>query len=227
MHGLRPSRRTVVRFVLRSIAVAAAVSLTVSLSEHPSKSAFTASTAAGGNQVTASVDFCGTHAPDVVTADADTSVAQARDDSTAWNLTSVYVWAKNSDSVRALVSFALPPRPTGCTLTGASLQLYNSAPQSGRTVEVWRLAPATPWTESWVRWGTIPATAGSAVTNGLTTSTVGWQSWPVLSLVTAQYANGNNGFLLKDSNETGVGSTMQTYSSREGAQPPKLTLTWG
>jgi hypothetical protein len=48
MRSLRPSRRTVVRLVLRSVAVAAAVSLTVALAEHPSQSAFRAATGTGG-----------------------------------------------------------------------------------------------------------------------------------------------------------------------------------
>ena len=43
--------------------------------------------------VTASADFCESAAPSVVTATADMSVPQARDDSTAWNLTSICVWA--------------------------------------------------------------------------------------------------------------------------------------
>jgi hypothetical protein len=223
--GIRPSRRAVVRFGLRAIAVAGAVVLTAALAQQPSRSAFSAVTGTSGSSVTAAAEFCG-QPPSVVTATADTSVAQARDDSTAWNLTSLYVWAKNNDNVRALVRFSLPSRPTGCVLTAATLQVYNAVPVSGRVIEVWRMDPATPWTEAAVRWATTPPTAGSAVTS-TTTSTVGFQSWTVTSLVAAQYANGNNGFLMKDSIETGVGSTMQTYSSREGTQPPNLTLTWG
>jgi len=214
------------RLTLRATAVAATVALVVGLAEQTAQSSFTAVTADGGNKVTAAADFCGSTPASVVTASADTSVAQARDDSTAWNLTSMYVWAKNADNVRALVKFALPSRPTGCVLTGATLEVYNAVPQTGRVIEVWRLDPATSWTEAGVRWATVPATAGAAATS-TTTATVGWQNWTVTSQVAAQYANGNNGLLLKDAVETGVGSTMQTYSSREGTQPPKLTLTWG
>ncbi len=91
-----------------------------------------------------------------------------------------------------------------------------------------RLDPAAPtWGETTVRWATVPATAGAAVTS-TTTAAVGWQTWTVTAQVTAQYANGNNGFLLKDSVETGVGSTMQTYSTAgRAASTPKLTVTWG
>jgi len=226
MRAARTRRPAVAPLLLRLGAAGAAVFLTVGLAGSTTSAAFTAGTADGGNKVTAAADFCGSTPASVVTASADTSVAQARDDSTAWSLASIYVWAKNADNVRALVSFPLPARPTGCVLTGATLQLYNSVPQTGRVIEVWRLNPATPWTEAAVRWATVPATAGAAVTS-TTTATVGWQSWTVTTQVAAQYANGNNGFLLKDSVETGVGSTMQTYSSREGTQPPKLTLTWG
>jgi hypothetical protein len=226
MAGYRSPRRTAVPLLLRVGAAGAAVFLTVALASSTSSASFAGATTDGGNKLTAAADFCGSTPASVVTAMVDTSVAQARDDSTAWNLTSIYVWAKNNDNVRALVSFPLPARPTGCVLTGATLQLYNSVPQTGRVIEVWRLDPATPWTEAGVRWATVPATAGTSAVS-TTTAVVGWQSWTVTTQVAAQYANGNNGFLLKDNNEAGVGSTMQTYSSREGTQPPKLTLTWG
>jgi large repetitive protein len=226
MRASRRGHRSIGGLTLRATAVAATVALVVGLAEQTAQSSFTAVTGDTGNRVTAAADFCGSTPASVVTASVDTSVAQARDDSTAWNLTSIYVWAKNNDNVRALVSFPLPARPTGCVLTGATLQLYNSVPQTGRVIEVWRLDPATPWTEAGVRWATVPATAGTSAVS-TTTAVVGWQSWTVTTQVAAQYANGNNGFLLKDNNEAGVGSTMQTYSSREGTQPPKLTLTWG
>jgi hypothetical protein len=225
MRSLRPSRRSVVRLLLRTSAAAGAVLLTVALSEQGSRSAFTAATGDGGNHITAAADFCGNPAPVVVTASADTSVAQARDESTLGTYSSLYVWAKNNDNVRALVRFALPSRPVGCTLVGASLQLYNSVPQTGRVIEALRLDPANNWGETTVRWGTIPAIMSGAATS-TTTAAVGWQTWNVLPQVTAQ-STGNISFLVKDATETGVGSTMQTYSSREGTQPPKLTITWG
>jgi large repetitive protein len=128
---------------------------------------------------------------------------------------------------KALVKFELPEVPARCSLVGASLRLFATKPNAGRTMEALPIAAA--WTEAGVTWANQPATSGMAASSASLAS-AGWQTWTVLDQVKAMYSGANNGFLVKDSVAGGLLAPHQTYQSREGApssQAPQLVLSFG
>ena len=125
---------------------------------------------------------------------------------------------------RALVRFTLPAIPDLCTVTGATLRLFASSSDSGRTLEAVRVNAA--WTEGGVNWNNKPATTGTAVS---VSSGSGYRSWAVTSMVTAMYSGTNNGFLVRDDAESPLlGAPEQRFNTREAASnPPELVITFG
>jgi len=153
-------------------------------------------------------------------ASADTFVQSAQPTTPSGSATTLSVNGRSSSLARALVSFTLPAMP-GCTLSSATLRIYNGTPTAGRTIAVYRAAGA--WTEA-TTWNTAPATTGTAVTAAAATGTM---QWNVTAQVQAQYAGTNNGFIVRDNTETQNGQSPQTFSSRENAaNKPELVLTW-
>jgi large repetitive protein len=124
---------------------------------------------------------------------------------------------------RMLTRFTLPAVPAGCTLTLARLRLYAASATSGRTLQALRVNAA--WAQNTVTWTNQPATTGAAVT---TTSGAGYREWTVTPQVALMYSGTNNGFLIRDATESGVGPE-QAFHSREKApdNPPQLGLTFG
>ena len=116
-----------------------------------------------------------------------------------------------SQNTRALAQFSLPTVPAGCTVTGATLRLYNKSPISGRTLEVVRNTAA--WTETGVTWTNQPGTTGTPAT-AATPAAAGWMQWNVLSHVQAMYSGSNYGFKVRDQTENGP-SVEQQFDSRE------------
>jgi hypothetical protein len=230
MRSPYPSRRTVVRLVLRSIAVAAAVTLTVALAEHPSSSVFTASTADSGNRVTAAADFCG--APDMrilyPTEDAAGYLSQRT--TNFGDHVSLGALSAPTANTRSVLRFGgpLPTVPTGCVLT-ATLRLRASSSTAGRKIDVYRIDPAaTGWRENTVTWDAMPPTTGTAVWSD-SLGQAGWQEWTVTPLMPGLYAT-NSGFLVRDRTEDSNPAGTQVYDSRNTTNPanrPQLVLTWG
>ena len=136
--------------------------------------------------------------------------------------TTMQVQTRSGRNRRALVWFDLPPLGAGCSLTSASLRLYQSATGGSRTLEVHRLDGQ--WHET-VSWNTQPAYSGAAasVTTGATPA---WLSWDTTAQVQAMYASTNHGFIVLDSVES-TGSIAQTFHTREGTNAPELVLTTG
>jgi hypothetical protein len=107
------------------------------------------------------------------------------------------------------------------------LSLYNRTPAPARTIDVYRGALAPVWTSAAITWTNQPAAAGTAVGKP-SPPAPGWQSWTVTAHVQDQYANGNNGFVLRDRNENAGASVEQVYDSIDmGATAPTLVVTWG
>lgn len=55
-------------------------------------------------------------------------------------------------------------------------------------------------------------------------------SWNVTAQVATMYSGTNDGFVVRDSDETSLTAKLQTYQSREGildAQDPELEVTFG
>jgi hypothetical protein len=129
----------------------------------------------------------------------------------------------SNSSTRALVQFVLPANiPAGCVVESATLRLYAASWKSNRTLQAYRLNGS--WTEYGVTWNNQPSTTGSAVT---TNSGSGWRQWNVAAEVQAMIDTGvNNGFLIRDANESGSGSEQQFHSREKGENTPQLIITF-
>jgi hypothetical protein len=127
---------------------------------------------------------------------------------------------------RTLVYFALPALPAGCSVTSATLRLYNESPRGGRSIQALRITAA--WTENAVTWTNQPTTTGAAAVS-TSPATAGLQSWTVTSQVQAMYTSGNQGLLLRDATEGDAPGPQQKYQSRETGVSfdPELIVNWG
>jgi hypothetical protein len=192
-------------------------------------SAFSAATQNGGNVFTAAASFCAAPGTQTVTADADAFARQASAGTNFGALTTLRVQSGQTliiilapDNERSLVHFALPAVPAHCTVTGATLRLNASSASAGRTLQAFRASAA--WTETAVTWSNQPGTTGSAAA---TASGTGWREWDVTTQAQAMYAGSNHGFVIRDAQEGSVLTAAQVFSSREGANPPQLLVTFG
>jgi hypothetical protein len=213
------------RLLATVAALGAAMALTVALAQAPAGSAFTGATDSSGNSVGTAADFCppgGT----TLTPSGDSWIDSSSNVTLNGSNSSLMVKTSLSQNQRTLVRFALPSLPATCVLTSAQLRLYNISPTSGRTIDIYRGDPAAPlWAEATVTWANRPPAVGTAVSS-VTVSVGGWQTWTVTNHVLVHYAGTNNGLILRDSIESVSPVAEQRYSSREGATPPQLVLTW-
>jgi hypothetical protein len=126
---------------------------------------------------------------------------------------------------RAYVYFPLPTIADDCTLTAATLRLYQNSVQGTRTIDAYQAAAA--WTEAGLSWNTRPGTTGSPASASAATANA-WVQWTVTSLVQGMYSGTNNGFVLKDSTEDAATAAEQRFNAREtGSNPGQLVLTYG
>lgn len=119
---------------------------------------------------------------------------------------------------RALLRFALPAVPKGCTLRSATLTA-NARERSGRRLLVTRAARG--WNEASVTWGTAPAPSGGAVAAVVSGTAVRWN-------VLAQVRLGvPYGFLVRDAAEGAKRADPTDLAARQtGRGAATLTLTW-
>ena len=205
-------------------ALGAATALTVALAGTPAGSAFTGATGSSGNSVGTAADFCPAGGT-TLTPSGDSWIDSASVTPNGSD-SKLMVMASVSANQRSLVRFSLPSLPAACVLASAELRLYATSPASGRTIDVYRGDPAAPlWDESTVIWSDQPGAVGTAVSSP-SLITAGWQTWTVTDHVLDHYAGTNNGLILRDSAESLSPIAEQRYSSREGANPPGLVLTW-
>ncbi|MEE6263817.1 right-handed parallel beta-helix repeat-containing protein [Plantactinospora sonchi] len=164
-------------------------------------------------------------APGSVTlgANADSWVLQSSSSSNYGQDSTIKVDSKSGNNARVLVRFNLPAIPSGCQVTSARLRLHAGSYKTGRTLQAVPVAAA--WSEANVRWNNQPAATGTAAT---TASGAGYREWTVTGQVGGMYANGNFGFLIRDSVENGNG-VEQAFNSREKGSdnPPRLVVTFG
>jgi len=211
-------------------ALVVAAGLTVGLGQHATTAAFTAQTGDSGNSVTAAASFCASPGGSTLGAAADTTGYQQ-------NPTTIYgtgvdtgVGSGSGANGRVLVRFSLPALGAHCVVTAATLRLYAHTPQSGRTIDVYRVDPAAPaWSEATTNWNNQPATTGTGV-GAASLASAGWQQWTVTSMVTSMYAGTDRGFLLRDRTEGSGTPYWQLYGARENATTanrPQLVVSWG
>ncbi|MEX2459228.1 MAG: DNRLRE domain-containing protein [Actinomycetota bacterium] len=203
-----------------------AVVIALGVVVRPTWSAFSASTVNEDNAFSAAGSFCTAPGTQTLVPNADAFVRQTSAGSNFGTASTVRVQSAVNlllfpDNERTLVRFSLPAIPSWCTLTTATLRMNASSAAAGRTLQAIRAAAA--WTETGVTWTNQPATAGAASTAG---SGTGWREWDVRTQVEAMYAGTNAGFLVRDASEGAVLAQTQVFSSREGANPPQLVLTF-
>jgi type II secretory pathway pseudopilin PulG len=147
-------------------------------------------------------------------ASADSKVRQDSSNSNYGNDDRMKVISRSSSkNERSFVKFDLPSVPYGCTLTGATLKLFQEDGDSGRTIQVYRAAAS--WTESGITWSNQPASTGSPSTAASSSSNDVWRTWDVLNLVQQMYAGSNHGFLVRDSSESSSSTKEQEYHTSE------------
>ncbi|MDX6301295.1 MAG: signal peptidase [Nocardioidaceae bacterium] len=171
----------------------------------------------------AAASFCATPGTTTLNATADSTVAQATATTNSGTSTTLSVSSSSSANQRTLVTFALPTTPAHCTVTAAVLTFAVSSGVAGRTLGVTPVP--TSWTETGATWTNQPTVSGTAITAGSVAT--GSLSFAVTSQVQGMYAGSNFGFLVKDQTESSATARTQTFSSRQGATPPKLAVTFG
>jgi hypothetical protein len=178
------------------------------------------------NSFTANSNFCTASGTSTVSADHDTYImSNAATNQSA--LTTLLTQSDSNKIFRILVHFVMPAINHNCVVTSATLTLTGTATSAGRTLTADQTSAA--WTDTTVTWANQPGTSGSPATAACCAN---WaNTWNVTTLVAGDYgatggAGASNGFLVKDANE-GTGKVTETFSSREGANPPQLTVVWG
>jgi hypothetical protein len=213
----------------RAGAVTLAAGLTVALSQSTTGAVFTGQTVDTGNSVAAAGNFCAGASGTTLTATADTTVYQGNPTTPYGSDVSIAVTSGAGGNARALVRFTLPGLGTGCTITAATLRLYVTSGQTGRTIDVYRIDPASPaWTEGGTTWNTAPGVTGTSV-GAASLAGGNWQTWDVTAMLPALYTS-NSGFLVRDSVDSTSPTRTQYWDSRDSATAatrPQLVLTWG
>ncbi|MGZ4676491.1 MAG: CBM96 family carbohydrate-binding protein [Acidimicrobiia bacterium] len=98
----------------------------------------------------------------------------------------------------------------------AKLRLFTT--DAGTTGSLYRSASAT-WTETGITWNNKPGTSGGSLGASRAATLNQWVEFDVTPTVTAA---GEYGFTL-----TNASSDLTAFSSRQGANPPQLILTFG
>jgi hypothetical protein len=123
---------------------------------------------------------------------------------------------------RALLRFALPSIPAGCSLRSATLTV-TAKEASRRRLVVARAGRS--WNERSVTWANAPAPVGTTAVATVGGSRV---SWTVTSLVAAMQSGGNDGFVVRDAAENSKKNVPETTLSSRTAKKgrPTLTIRW-
>jgi signal peptidase I len=183
--------------------------------------AFTDETGNGPGALAASSSFCSAPGTTTVNPVADSWVDENSDTTNFGTDTILKVRSQAAaNGMAALVRFALPTVPPGCSVTTATLRMYAASSAPARTIQVHNAAAA--WAEGSITWQNRPAITGTPAT---TTSGLGWQQWTVTGLVADQYLGSSHGLVLSDAASGGLGEEQQ-YQARDHANPPQLLVTF-
>jgi hypothetical protein len=186
-----------------------------------SLAAFSGTANNSGNSFDAASSFCTNPGTQTLIADADAYIDENAALSNYGTSTSLYVRSRaGGRNRRTLVHF---PAPAGvfCTVTSATLRLWATSADGGRTLQVYELA--TIWTEGTVTWATQPLAVGTPSTAA---STAGWVQFDVTAQTQSLFGDLNTGLVVKDSLEGQNPARTQEYSSREaGSYLPELIIT--
>jgi signal peptidase len=219
----RPSRKRL-RRALVLMAVWAIGVVMGYFANSTTEAAFSDAASNSANAFTTGTWGCTAPGSQTVTASADTEVRQSSPTSNFGTALRITIGSLITANQRTLVLFSLPAIPANCTVSSATLRLYATSSDSGRTLAAFRAGSS--WTETGVVWNNQPIAVGSAST---TTSGPGWRMWDVTAHVQMMYSGSNTGFIVKDSQESSLlFAFLQEFSSRENStNPPQLVLNWG
>lgn len=206
----------------------ATVGLVLALAQQPVDGAFNGSTSSSGNAIGTATTFCTSPGSATVTADADSYVDQGSQSSTAGGTATYLVVTSQGGSARRIfVGFPMPTVPSRCTVTSATLQIWASSQIAGRTLGACRADPgAVAWTEAGLSWANQPMHVGTPATVVMP-NVDQYVEWTVTDLVRDVYALGDNGFVVRDQDETGGGAWQQFHSRSVATNQPQLHVAWG
>ena len=206
----------------------ATVALILALAQQPVRGAFNGTTNATGSQVSTASTFCTVPGNSSATAVADSYVDQGNQSSTGGGSDSFIVVSGQSGSAKRIyVRFdPMPVVPSRCTVLTATLRLFSESQVAGRTLGAYRADPnVATWTEAALNWTNKPAALGTPAT-AVTPSSDQYMQWTVTALAKDIYALGNNGFVVRDQDETSA--AWQQFNSRSVASnKPQLYVTYG
>jgi hypothetical protein len=212
-----------VKRALAGIAVTALALAAIGAASGRTFSAFSGSTSNAANTFAAAASFGGCTASTVTApANIDSWIDQSSSGSNFGSDQILKVKREGGKAMRALVRFNLPPVPQGCSVTGATLRLYQASGPSNRTLEARRLSAS--WAENTVRWTNQPTPTGTAAT---TSTGSGWRQWNVTSHVQAMYSGSNHGWLIKFDAEGNPVAEVQLHARNKGSQHPELQISFG
>ena len=209
-------------------AAAAAVALTAGLAQAPVNAAFIRTTDSAGNQATTASSFCTTPGNTTVTVTADSFVDQGSATSASGGTATYLVVTSQSGAARRMFVRVdpMPTIPSRCTVSTATLQIWADSQIAGRTLGAYRADPGgAAWTEAGLTWNNQPSALGTAATVVMP-NTDQYVSWTVTQLVKDIYSLGNNGFLVRDQDETGPGAWQQFNSRAVATNKPQLYIAW-
>ncbi len=181
-----------------------------------------------GDQASAeiTVTVCSSPGAQTVTANADTTLQEDQPTNNFGGAADFKVKSKPAANKRGLVGFNLPSVPSGCAVTSASLQLYETVVDTTRTILARRATSS--WAEGTVTWNTKPTTTSAGEAS--TTSALGTRTWSATQMVKNMYTDGNYGFELRDSAEGDAADLEQKFQGHADypdSQDPKLVITFG
>jgi hypothetical protein len=209
-------------------AALAAVGLILALAQQPVRGAFNGSTNTTASQASTAATFCTTPGNSTVTAVADSYVDQGSPTSVGGGTDSfIVVTGQVGSARRVYVRFdPLPTVPSRCTVTTATLRLFAESQVAGRTLGAYRADPnVATWTEAGLNWNNRPTALGTAVTTVMPAGDQ-YVEWTVTALAKDLYSLGNNGFVVRDQDETSA--AWQQFNSRSVAtNKPQLYVAWG
>jgi PKD repeat protein len=155
-----------------------------------------------------------TNPPATVTSAADTYVRSDSSGSNYGTQTAIQGYKKGNTTYQPYVRFTVPSLPA--TPSSAKLRLYVTD-SSNTTGALYATSNAT-WSETTTTWNNRPATTGNQLAAAQSAPLGQWVEFDVSSVVTGA---GSYGFTL-----TNAGSDLVAFSSREGAHPPQLVVTF-
>ncbi len=165
----------------------------------------------------------------------DTCLYEASPDANFGNDSFMYVDSRSTQNNRMMVQFDLLSEvPYGCDIIDAKLEIYYYGKSIfspvGRTYRCHRIFGSwEEWYPTWNNW--VGKFWGSGYSTDTVPGSYGYMEWDVTDhvqgIVDQNSSYYNNGWLIKDSDETtAVNRWAKFYSSEHGSNKPKLTVQW-